>query len=383
MPEIYLDNGATSFPKPIEVVDSISAYISSIGGNINRGVYENSFNAENTVFETRELLCELFNYHEPTNVVFTKNITESLNIVLKGLLKNGDHVIVSSMEHNAIMRPLNSLSSKGISYSVSQCNKYGELDVLDLTNHITPNTVAIIMTHSSNVCGTVLPYKEIGAFCKKNNLYFIADTAQTAGFLDIDMEDMNIDALCFTGHKSLLGPQGIGGLIIKDKLVSKISPLIEGGTGSLSEYEVQPNYMPDKFESGTLNIPGIYGLNASLKYLKHKGLENIRKKELYLTGLFIDGVLPLKNINILGKTLTDNRTPVVSINFLEKDNGEIAYILSKNYGISTRCGLHCAPSAHKTLETFPNGTIRFSFGEFNTEAEINYTVNAIKEICHM
>lgn len=383
MYKIYLDNGATSFPKPIEVVNSISTYISSIGGNINRGAYENSFHAENIVFETRELLCELFNYNEPTNVVFTKNITESLNVILKGLLKTEDHVIVSSMEHNAVMRPLNSLSNSGVSYTAVHCNEEGELDLLSLKNYIKPNTKAVVMTHSSNVCGTILPYKEIGEFCKNNNLYFIADTAQTAGFLDIDMMSMNIDVLCFTGHKSLLGPQGIGGFIIKDSLISKISPLIEGGTGSMSEYEIQPSYMPDKFEGGTLNMPGIYGLNASLKYLKAKDLKSIREEELALTKLFLDNLLPIKNIKILGKPSIINRTPVISIDFLEKDNGEIAYTLSKNYGIATRCGLHCAPSAHKTLGTCPKGTVRFSLGMYNTEAEINYTLKAIKEICVM
>lgn len=380
MNRVYLDNGATSFPKAPTVAAAMANYLLEVGGNINRGAYEVAFEAENIVFETRELLCNLFNFNKPENVVFTKNITESLNVILKGYLKSFDHVIVSSMEHNAVMRPLNSLAQKGVTYSVAKCNNNGELLIDDLKPLVRKNTKAVIMTHSSNVCGTILPLKAIGKFCKENNLAFIVDSAQTAGFLDIDMIKMNIDILCFTGHKSLLGPQGIGGFLIKEELVEKVSPLIEGGTGSLSEIEVQPDYMPDKFESGTANIPGIYGLNAALKYLQNEGIKNIRNKELALSRIFLEEISKIEDIEIIGLKDIENRTPVVSLNFLGKDNGEISYLLSKNYGISTRCGLHCAPSAHKTLGTFPDGTVRFSFSSFNTEEEIYYAINSIKTI---
>jgi len=381
MNRIYLDNGATSFPKAPTVAAAMTNYLLEVGGNINRGAYEVAFEAENIVYETRELLCKLFNFNKSENVVFTKNITESLNIILKGYLKADDHVIVSSMEHNAVMRPLNSLAQKGVTYSVAKCNSNGELHVDDLKPLVRKNTKAVIMTHSSNVCGTILPLEAIGKFCKENNLCFIVDSAQTAGFLDIDMAKMNIDILCFTGHKSLLGPQGIGGFLISEELVEKVTPLIEGGTGSLSEFEIQPDYMPDKFESGTANIPGIYGLNAALKYILAEGIETIRNKELTLTKIFLEEISKLEGIEIIGHNTIENKTPVVSLNFVGKDNGEISYLLSKNYGISTRCGLHCAPSAHKTLGTFPDGTVRFSFSSFNTEAEVMYTVSSIKQIC--
>lgn len=377
MKQIYLDNGATTFPKPEAVVKSMVQYMSSVGGNVNRSSHSKSFQAENIVFETRELLCQLFNYDRAENVVFTNNITSSLNIVLKGLLKPGDHIIVSSMEHNAVMRPLNGLSKTGVTYSTVPCNSQGELNPQDIYSYIKPNTKAIIMTHSSNVCGTILPYKEIGRLCKEKNLIFIADTAQTAGCVSIDMKEMNIDILCFTGHKSLLGPQGIGGFIIDNNLVKEVSPLIEGGTGSLSEYEVQPEYMPDKFEAGTLNIPGIYGLNAALKFILQRGIDNISSHEMKLTEYFLEGVNKINEVNIIGKEHCKNRTAVVSLDFFNFDNGEVAYLLSKNYGISTRCGLHCAPSAHKTLGTFPKGTVRFSFGLYNSMEEVDYTISSI------
>ena len=380
MKNIYLDNGATTFPKPQQVLDAMVNYITNIGGNVNRGSYETSFAAENIVYETRELLCELFNFDKPENVIFTNNITTSLNTVLKGYFKSGDHVIVSSMEHNAVMRPLNSLCKSGVTYSVVPCNNLGQLNPCGIEPLIKDNTKALIMTHSSNVCGTILPYKEIGEICKKRNLTFIADTAQTAGCIPIDMKKMNIDILCFTGHKSLLGPQGIGGFIIKDELVKEVTPFIEGGTGSLSEQEIQPEYMPDKFEGGTPNIPGIYGLNAALKYLKSIGIQNIHSHELKLTKEFIEGILSIDKVKVIGNLSCENRTSVVSLDFPDNDNGEISYLLSKNYGISTRCGLHCAPSAHKTLGTFPNGTVRFSFGPFNTSDDVKYTISSIKKV---
>lgn len=380
MKKTYLDNGSTSFPKPKEVIDAITSYMLSIGGNVNRGSYKNSFDAENMVYETRELLCKFFNFSKPENVIFTSNITESLNIIIKGLFNSGDHVIVSSMEHNAVLRPLNSVSKLGVEFSIVPCSVIGKLDISSLSTYIKPNTKAIIMSHSSNVCGTIQPFKAIGDFCKKNNIYFIADTAQTAGIIPIDMNEMNIDILCFTGHKSLLGPQGIGGFIIREELSKITRPLIEGGTGSFSEYEFQPPYMPDKFESGTLNIPGIYGLNAGIKYINSIGINKIKKHEEVLTEKFISEILKVKEAKIIGLLSSNDRTSVVSLDFPSYDNAEISYLLDKNYGISVRCGLHCSPLAHKTLGTFPNGTIRFSFGIFNTLEDVTYAIDSIKKV---
>lgn len=379
MKYVYLDNGATSYPKAPKVAESMSDYILNVGTNVNRGAYSSSYKAENIIYETRELLCELFNYNKPENVVFTKNITESMNVLIKGLLKENDHVIVSSMEHNAVMRPLNSLNNR-VEYTKVICNESGELNIEDVENSIKPNTKAIIMTHASNVCGNVLDLEKVGQLCKKHNLFFIIDSAQTAGFMNIDLKNLNADAIGFTGHKSLLGPQGIGGFIVNDRINNEMTTLIEGGTGSLSDSEKQPNYMPDKYEAGTLNIPGIYGLNASLKYLLKQDIKNIRDKEIYLIQNFLEGILNIDKIKVIGKKTTQNRTGILSIDFINNDNGLVSHELSKDYGIMTRSGLHCAPSAHKTLGTFPQGTVRFAVSHFTTLEEIDYTIDCINKI---
>ena len=378
MRNVYLDNGATSYPKAPGVAESMAEYILNVGTNVNRGAYSSSFKAENTVYETRELLCELFRFNKPENVIFTKNITESMNVLLKGLLKENDHAVVSSMEHNAVMRPLNKLNK--VEYTKVICNEKGELNIEDVKKTIKDNTKAIIMTHASNVCGTVLDLEKVGQVCKKHNLFFIIDSAQTAGFQDIDFQKFNADAIGFTGHKGLLGPQGIGGFIVNDRINNEMTTFIEGGTGSLSDTEIQPDYMPDKFEAGTLNIPGIYGLNASLKYLLKNGVKNIREKEIYLLSRFIDGILNIENIKLIGKTATLDRTGILSINFINNDNGIVSHELGKEYGIMTRSGMHCAPSAHKTLGTFPKGTVRFSVSHFTTMEEVDYAIDCINKI---
>ena len=378
MRNVYLDNGATSYPKAPGVAESMAEYILNVGTNVNRGAYSSSFKAENTVYETRELLCELFRFNKPENVIFTKNITESMNVLLKGLLKENDHAVVSSMEHNAVMRPLNKLNK--VEYTKVICNEKGELNIEDVKKTIKDNTKAIIMTHASNVCGTVLDLEKVGQVCKKHNLFFIIDSAQTAGFQDIDFQKFNADAIGFTGHKGLLGPQGIGGFIVNDRINNEMTTFIEGGTGSLSDTEIQPDYMPDKFEAGTLNIPGIYGLNASLKYLLKNGVKNIREKEIYLLSRFIDGILNIENIKLIGKTATLDRTGILSIDFINNDNGIVSHELSKEYDIMTRSGMHCAPSAHKTLGTFPKGTVRFSVSHFTTMEEIDYTIDCINKV---
>lgn len=379
MQSIYLDNGATSFPKAPGVAENMSNYIINIGCNANRGTYDSSIEAENTIFETRELICSLFNFDKPENVIFTKNITESMNILIKGLLKEDDHVIVSSMEHNAVMRPLNALNRRNVQFTRVPCNKYGELNPDDIIKYIKPNTKAVIMTHASNVCGSILDLKKVGSICKEKELLFIIDSAQTAGFTSVDYKELNADAIGFTGHKSILGPQGIGGFILNDKTANNMSTFLEGGTGSLSEIEVQPEYMPDKFEAGTLNIPGIYGLNAALKYIFKTNIDTIREKELFILDRFLQDIFNISNINPIGKKTTSERTAIVSIDFIKHDNGEIAHMLCKEFGIMTRCGLHCAPSAHKTLGTFPNGTVRFSFSHFNTIKDVQYAIDSINK----
>lgn len=382
MKRVYLDNGATSYPKAPGVAEAMSDYILNNGANVGRGAYESSFQAENVVYETRELIAELFNSGKSENVVFTKNITESLNVLIKGILRSGDHAIVSSMEHNAVMRPLNALAGKGVSFSKVQCNNRGELDPDDIRGFIQPNTKAIIMTQASNVCGTILDLESVGRICRENEIIFIIDAAQTGGFLEIDMERLNADAIAFTGHKGLLGPQGMGGFVINDSLAKSIDTFIEGGTGSLSDQEIQPEYMPDKLEAGTMNIPGIYGLNAALKFVRDTGTMAIRAGELNLVERFLDGLKELDQIKIIGKTDTIGRTGVVSIDVPTRDNADISYKLYSEYGIATRCGMHCAPSAHQTLGTFPKGTVRFSFSHFNTAADIDYALGALRTILY-
>ncbi|MGI6588655.1 MAG: aminotransferase class V-fold PLP-dependent enzyme [Peptococcia bacterium] len=381
MNSIYFDNAATSFPKPPEVSEQIHHFLVNIGTNINRGLYDSSFSAANTVMETRELLGTLFHYPYPNNIVFTKNITESLNIIIKGLLQPGDHVLVSALEHNAVMRPLNSLRKKGILIEQIPCSKKGSIDINTVEKRLQTKTKAIIITHASNVCGTILPLQEIGRLCQEKNIFLIIDSAQTAGFLDLNFTELGASALAFTGHKGLLGPMGIGGFIINDQLAQTLPPLIEGGTGSFSEQEIQPEYLPDKFEAGTLNIPGIYGLNAALKYILKKSLKTIRKTELALTDFFLQNVKNIPDIKIIGSEDTKNRVPIVSLNFPYRDNAKIASLLAEDFQIMTRCGLHCAPSAHKALGTYPQGTVRFSFSHFNSKEEINYALFALQKIC--
>ena len=384
MKKIYLDQASTTYPKPECVAKAVYDYMTGNGCNINRGCYENAYDTEEVILETRELLCQLFDGQDCKNVVFTKNVTESLNIVLKGFLKSGDHVLVSSMEHNAVMRPIRQLEKLGISFDRIPCNNHGELLLETLEDLLKENTKAVVLMHASNVCGTILPIKEVGFFCEKHGLKFIVDCAQTAGVLPISMKEMKIDALCFTGHKGLYGPQGIGGFILQEDLIAFIDPLLSGGTGSISHTEEIPSFMPDRLEPGTMNLPGIFGLHAALEWINATGIDKIREKEHSLTALFLEKIRNLDptgdKIRLIGKKTDDNRTAVVSIQTPGRDISEIAYLLDKNYGIMTRVGLHCAPSAHKTLHTYPTGTIRFSFGYFNTEEEVLLAVKALEDI---
>ena len=398
--KIYFDNASTTFPKPAPMADSMYYYMTQIGSNINRGCYQNAYNTEELVYETRQLLCDLFHGKNCKNVVFTKNVTESLNILLKGFLTPGDHVLVSSMEHNAVMRPLVQLSQKGISLTRIPCTADGSLCLETLDSLVKENTRAIIMTHASNVCGTVMPLQYIGNFCQEHGLKFIVDCAQTAGVLPIDMQTFHIDALAFTGHKGLLGPQGIGGFLLDDSMIPRIDPLLSGGTGSISHTEEVPDFMPDRFEPGTLNLPGIVGLHASLQWLMKTGIDAIHDHELLLTERFLQGIKKIDpsgtHIAVIGKTvLTDHsvsvtgkdtltdRIGVVSIQTKKSDPAQVAFELDESYGIMTRVGLHCAPSAHQTLGTFPTGTIRFSFGWWNTPEEVDAAISALAAILHL
>lgn len=385
MRRIYLDNAATSFPKPREVPEAVYAYMTQLGSNINRGCYGDAYSAEELVYETRQLLQTLFRGDDCRNVVFTKNVTESMNVLLKGFLRPGDHVLVSSMEHNAVMRPLVQLEKIGVTFSRIPCNGEGELCLNAMEGLLTEHTRAVVITHASNVCGTVMPLAEVGEFCRAHGLRLLVDCAQTAGLLPIDMEAMHIDALAFTGHKGLLGPQGIGGFLLKEDMVPLVEPLLSGGTGSLSHTEEIPAFMPDRFEPGTPNLPGIMGLRAGLLWLKETGMEKVRVHEEALTRHFLDGLKPMEEaglLRIVGKQTEKGRTGVVSVQTLTVPLAQAAFALDSQYGIQTRVGLHCAPSAHKTLGTFPEGTIRFSFGWFNTQDDADEALRAMREVCH-
>ena len=380
MDYIYLDNASTSFPKAPTVATAMSDYITNRGININRGSYALAYDVEDIIYTTRQRLNTLFNGHDPSHVVFTQNVTMSLNMVIKGLLKAGDHVLVSSMEHNAVMRPLTQLLDKGIIFDIIPCDKTGSIQLESMDSLIRPNTVAMIINHASNVCGTIQPLESIGPICKSHSLQFIVDAAQTAGVIPIDVKACHIDALCFTGHKGLLGPQGIGGIILTKEMAQTLTPLIAGGTGSFSHLETLPTHMPDAFESGTLNLPGIIGLNEGLAYIESQGMENIHNHELALTQSFLEGLQSIDGINIVGKQNIQDRTAVVSITIDGMDPASIAYELESNYHIMTRVGLHCAPRAHQTLETYPEGTVRFSFGYANTHKDVETALSALHRI---
>ena len=377
---IYLDNASTTFPKAPTVATAMSDYITNRGININRGSYALAYDVEDIIYTTRQRLHTLFNGQDPAHVIFTQNVTMSLNMVIKGLLKAGDHVLVSSMEHNAVMRPLTQLLDEGITFDTIPCDSTGSIQMDSIEPLIRPNTVALIINHASNVCGTIQPLKSIGPICKAHNLQFIVDAAQTAGVIPIDVKACHIDALCFTGHKGLLGPQGIGGIILTKEMAQTLTPLIAGGTGSFSHLETMPTHMPDAFEAGTLNLPGIIGLNEGLDYIESQGMENIHNHELVLTQSFLEGLQSIDGINIVGKQNIQDRTAVVSITIDGMDPANIAYELESTYHIMTRVGLHCAPRAHQTLGTYPEGTVRFSFGYANTHKDVESALSALNTI---
>ena len=386
MENIYFDNAATSFPKAPQMSQVVSNFIDNYCVNINRGVNILSDEVGDMVLNTRIKLSKLFDcadvpYKFSKRVVFTSGVTESINMFLRGLLSEGDHIVTGSMEHHAVMRTLYDLErQRGISFDIAQSDKNGVVKALTVEKLIKPNTKAVIINHASNVFGTISPIEEIGKLCKKHGVFFAVDTAQTAGVVDISMRKCNIDFLAFSGHKGLLGLQGIGGFIVSDKLNKELGVVKTGGTGSASHFYTQPDAMPDKFESGTLNLCGILSLNHSLTFIENTGVDKIREHELKLRRYFINS---LKDIDGLTVYCTDDSldtTAVVSLSFNDIDNGTASLSLSSEYKIMTRSGLHCAPSAHSSMGTYPSGTVRFSFSYFNTVDEIDYAVDAIKKI---
>ncbi len=428
MDRIYFDQAATSFPKGKGVVNAMTDYMTNVGSNIGRGSYHSAYETAFLVFEIREKLCRFFDAPEGDMAVFTENITYALNMVIGGFLKKGDHVLVSAMEHNAVMRPLVQMQSKGeitftenityalnmviggflkkgdhvlvsamehnavmrplvqmqskgeITFSRIPCDRQGQLMLSEIEPLIQENTKAVIMTHASNVCGTIMPLESVGKIAKEHKLVMIVDTAQTAGSIPISMQQMNIDILAFTGHKGLLGPQGIGGFILSQEMADRIDPIISGGTGSMSDLEEIPAFLPDKFEAGTLNISGILGLGAGIDDILETGILKIQEKESKLTERFIEGVKALRGIRCVGLPSSEGRTAVVSLQSDQVDASMVAFELDRDYGIMTRVGMHCAPNAHKVLGTFPKGTLRFSFGYSNTIEEIDQAVTAMKNI---
>lgn len=384
MNRIYLDQASTSFPKAPGVAQAMMDYLTMNGVNVNRGCYSSAYSAEEVIYETRQLLAELFHFSKCKNVIFTPNVTTSLNFILKGFLKPGDHILVSAMEHNAVMRPVVQLASSGISFDRIPCRTDGSMILEKVEELLRPETKAIVTLHASNVCGTRMPLDALGKICQRHQLYFVVDSAQTAGIVPINMDKMHIDALAFTGHKGLRGPQGTGGFLVSQELAEQMEPLISGGTGSVSHTEEIPNFMPDRFESGTPNLPGIYGLHEALLFLKTHSLQAINEKELSLTGYFLEQLQTLddtgRHIRIIGKKDLTDRNAVVSIQTPEIDMSQVAWQLDNEYGVMTRVGLHCAPNAHKTLGTYPAGTIRFSFGPENTKNELDFAIQGLKKI---
>lgn len=404
MNRIYLDQASTSFPKAPGVAQAMMDYMTQNGANVNRGCYSSAYSAEEVIYETRQLLADLFHFPKCKNVIFTPNITTSLNFILKGFLKPGDHILVSAMEHNAVMRPVIQLTRQGITFDRIPCRQDGSMIVEQIEPLINPNTRAIVTLHASNVCGTQMPLTQIGEICQKHHLFFIVDSAQTAGILPmIGKLPHWSTGLYRTQGTSRLHREPVASLFPRNSPSCGAS--ISGGTGSVSHTEEIPDFLPDRFESGTPNLPGIYGLHQALLFLKQPSetfqnilqtsdVENtisweqtmniLYEREMTLTSYFLERLLEVddtgKHIRIIGKKDLKNRNAVVSIQTPEIDMSQVAWELDSKYKVLTRVGLHCAPSAHKTLGTYPAGTIRFSFGPENTKEELDFAVKGLEEI---
>lgn len=376
---IYLDNAATTYPKPDSVYAAVAGAMRECGGNPGRSGHKLSLAAARIIAETRFLVATLFRIPKPEQVVFTLNATEALNLALKGILASGDHVVTGSMEHNAVARPLETLKGMGVRYTKVPTSPVTGVSIGDVEAKIQANTKMVVLSHVSNVTGTENPVAEIGRLCRERRILFLVDAAQSAGLLPIDVAKMNIDLLAFPGHKGLLGPQGTGGLYIREGVV--VSPLIQGGTGSHSERLLQPEESPDRYESGTLNTPGIAGLGAGVKYLLDRGVEGIREKEARLANRLLAGIGGIEGITVYGPPAGENRSGVISLNMAGLDNMEAACILDNAFDIAVRSGLHCAPEAHATLGTLHcGGTLRVSIGSFNQESDIDACTEALAQI---
>ncbi|PUU94485.1 aminotransferase class V-fold PLP-dependent enzyme [Halanaerobium sp.] len=381
MDKIYLDNAATSRDKAAVVKKAILNYYENIGCSPGRGGYEDSLKAGRIIIEARNTIADFFNVDNLKQIIFTHNITYALNIGIKGILKKGDHVITSTMEHNSVLRPLNRLEKNGIiDVDYIQCDQKGRLNPEEVEAAINKKTKLIILTYASNVSGTIMPVKKIGEIADQNNVYFMLDTAQGAGVYDIDFKKLKVDFLAFTGHKALMGPTGTGGFAVSKKMAAEMEPLIEGGTGSKSDQEKQPNFLPDKFESGTMNTMGISGLKAGVEFIQKIGVEKIREHEHKLGKVFLEGLKKIPDIKIIGPANLKEQVPTFSITAGSRDLGQLSFELDEKYNVMTRSGLHCAPFAHKTLGTFPAGSLRFSIGYFNTMQEIEHSLNALNNI---
>jgi cysteine desulfurase family protein len=378
--EVYFDNAATSWPKPPQVQSAMVDFLTHVGGSPGRSGHRMSIAASRVIGDARDVLAQLFNVADPSRIAFAKNATEALNMAILGWLQPGDHVITSSVEHNSVMRPLRFLEEQGrIEVTVVPCAPdTGILDPEDVRRAVRPRTRLLAIVHGSNVVGTLQPIGELGAIGHGAGAPLLVDAAQTAGAYPIDVEALGIDMLAFTGHKSLLGPTGTGGLYLREGL--DLVPVMRGGTGSRSELEVQPDFMPDKLESGTLNAVGIAGLGAGAEYLLQHGVEQVRRHEQALVGRFLDGAATLPGVTVYGPPGVEQRIGVLSFNIEGVSPSRVGLMLDRGFGIMTRIGLHCAPAAHRTIGTFPSGTVRFGFSCFNTIAEVDYALQALAQI---
>ncbi len=381
MKDIYADHAATTYPRPPAVAAAITSYLDDIGCSPGRGGYRRSLDAARLVYDARVRLADFFNVKRPEQVVFTPSITYSLNLLMKGLLQPGDHVLVSSMEHNAVIRPLSRLArERKLQVEYLQCNSDSTLDATLVRRRIQSNTKLVVLTHASNVTGALLPVYEIGELLAGTNTYYAIDAAQTAGSELVDFQALHCDYLAFTGHKGLLGPPGIGGVCLSERAAENTLPLVEGGTGSRSEEEEQPDFLPDKYESGTQNVPGVAGLDAGVRTVLDVGREHLEKMKREITAAFLEGLKNLPVITVYGPREANRTTATVSISIEGMDSGDLSFTLEQAYGIMTRSGLHCAPLAHRTIGTLPAGTLRFSFGYGSTLQDVFDILQALKEI---
>lgn len=377
---VYLDNAATSYPKPSEVYDKIDLFIRESCANPGRSSHKMARQSSEAVMETRELLASLFNIDNPLQIGFTCNATFALNMAIQGILKKGDHVVTTAMEHNSVLRPLHELKNSGlIDYTIVQpYNRWGSIDVRDISKAVRINTRLIVVTASSNVTGTILPYEEIGEIARKKGVFYLLDASQAAGVLPLDVKQMNIHLLAFPGHKGLMGPQGTGGLYVDENIA--LRPIIQGGTGSRSFETIHPLFMPDIIESGTVNTPGIAGLGAGVDYILKTGIKAIlAKKEILLSRLF-EKLIPQKRIKLYSRE--HQNSGILALLIEGMDSSETANILDSRYQIAVRPGFHCAPLAHKALGTEKTGLVRLSLGYFNTLDEINYAADSLIELAN-